>query len=113
LQLSELPFEGEPPGELPDSEAYPSHATRMFRLAAPGQETLSRDSATSESLLHQAMARVQREVESNTWQAFWRCVVDQRTTEEVAVSLAMTPANVRQCRSRVLRRLRQAMDRLR
>jgi RNA polymerase sigma-70 factor (ECF subfamily) len=55
------------------------------------------------------MAIVQREVEPKTWQAFWMCVVDQLSTEEVAKLLEMTPANVRQCRSRVLRRLRQSM----
>ncbi len=69
--------------------------------------------ALTESVMQQAMAIVQREVETNTWQAFWLCVVDERSTEEVANALAMTPANVRQCRSRVLRRLRQALERLR
>jgi RNA polymerase sigma-70 factor (ECF subfamily) len=89
MQLAELPFAGEP-------------------LSNPTQ-----DSAKSENGMQRAMAIVQGEVEPNTWQAFWLCVVEHRSTEDVASSLAMTPANVRQCRSRVLRRLRQALERLR
>ena len=82
MRLAELPFEGEPRSDA---------------------------SAKSENVVGQAMAIVQREVETKTWQAFWMCVVDQHSTEEVAKLLEMTPANVRQCRSRVLRRLRQSM----
>jgi RNA polymerase sigma-70 factor (ECF subfamily) len=88
MRLTELPFAGEP-------------------LSNPTQ-----DPSTSNNVMQQAMAIVQREVEPNTWQAFWMCVVEQRSTEDVANSLAMSPANVRQCRSRVLRRLRQALERL-
>jgi RNA polymerase sigma-70 factor, ECF subfamily len=82
MRLAELPFEGEPRSDA---------------------------SAKSENAVGRAMAIVQREVEPKTWQAFWMCVVDQLSTEEVAKMLEMTPANVRQCRSRVLRRLRQSM----
>ena len=82
MRLAELPFQGEPRSDA---------------------------SARSENAVGQAMAIVQREVETKTWQAFWMCVVDQHSTEEVAKLLEMTPANVRQCRSRVLRRLRQSM----
>jgi len=82
MRLAELPFEGEP-----RSDAW----------------------AKPEVAVGRAMAIVQREVEPKTWQAFWMCVVDQLSTEEVAKLLEMTPANVRQCRSRVLRRLRQSM----
>jgi RNA polymerase sigma-70 factor (ECF subfamily) len=82
MRLAELPFEGEPRSDA---------------------------SAKPEVAVGRAMAIVQREVEPKTWQAFWMCVVDQQSTEEVAKLLEMTPANVRQCRSRVLRRLRQSM----
>jgi Sigma-70, region 4 len=82
MRLAELPFEGEPRSDA---------------------------SAKPENAVGRAMAIVQREVEPKTWQAFWMCVVDQLSTEEVAKLLEMTPANVRQCRSRVLRRLRQSM----
>lgn len=116
MRLAELPFEAEPHSDATESETSLSLNSRGHGLAAPGQTVSSqglplRGSATSESVLQQAMASLQREVEPKTWQAFWLCVVDQRSTEEVANLLAMTPANVRQCRSRVLRRLRQMMER--
>jgi RNA polymerase sigma-70 factor (ECF subfamily) len=79
----------------------------------PSHEDPSQCLSQSSGDLQRAMATVQQEIEPKTWQAFWLCVVDQRATDEVAHSLAMTPANVRQCRSRVLRRLRQTMERLR
>lgn len=114
MRLAELPFEGEPRSDASRSEESPSQNMGARGLAAPDQTVPSRDhslpgSATSESAIGQAIAIVQREVEPKTWQAFWLFVVDQRSTEEVAKLLAMTPANVRQCRSRVLRRLRQSM----
>jgi RNA polymerase sigma-70 factor (ECF subfamily) len=91
MQLAELPIAGEP-------------------LSSPSLAPSTRDPSTSENVVQQAMAIVQREVEPNTWQAFWLCVIEERSTEDVANSLAMKPANVRQCRSRVLRRLRQALE---
>jgi RNA polymerase sigma-70 factor (ECF subfamily) len=78
----------------------------------PNQDDPSQCLSQSSGDLQRAMATVQQEIEPKTWQAFWLCVVDQRSTDEVAHSLAMKPANVRQCRSRVLRRLRQTMERL-
>jgi len=82
-----------------------------MRLAELPYEVEPRSDASTkpENAVGRAMAIVQREVEPKTWQAFWLCVVDQHSTEEVAKLLEMTPANVRQCRSRVLRRLRQSM----
>jgi RNA polymerase sigma-70 factor (ECF subfamily) len=87
-------------------------STFAMRLSELQQEdassAVSRDASLPMSL-QKAMEQVQRDVDPKTWQAFWRCVVDQRATEDVAGELGMTPANVRQCRSRVIRRLRQAM----
>ena len=118
MRVAELPFEGEPQSDASAWDASAWRNPRAPELTAPGHTaSISnqplRGSGKSESALQQAMASLQREVEPKTWQAFWLCVVDQRSTEEVANSLAMTQANVRQCRSRVLRRLRQTMERLR
>jgi RNA polymerase sigma-70 factor (ECF subfamily) len=118
MRVAELPYEGGPPSDASDSDASTLLNLRAPGHSEPGQTVPTPDqplrgSGTSNGTLQQAMATLQREVEPKTWQAFWLCVVDQRSTEEVANALAMTPANVRQCRSRVLRRLRQAMERLR
>jgi len=95
-------------GHAPAVVGGSSFAMRLAELPYEG-EPRSDASAKPENAVGRAMAIVQREVEPKTWQAFWMCVVDQLSTEEVAKLLEMTPANVRQCRSRVLRRLRQSM----
>ncbi len=117
-RIGELPFDGSSRCNVFDSNSSTSRPLPASGPAVPGPKASSHDprsasSKTLESALQQAMETLQREVEPKTWQAFWLCVVDQRSTEEVANSLAMTPANVRQCRSRVLRRLRQSIERLR
>lgn len=63
-------------------------------------------------LLHRALAQVQTEFENKTWQAFWRSTVDGLATASVAAELELSPAAVRQHRSRVLRRLRQQLGEL-
>ena len=62
-----------------------------------------------QQLTSRALAQVQSEFETRTWQAFWRSVVDGITTSEVAQELNMSDATVRQSRSRILRRLRQQL----
>ncbi len=62
-----------------------------------------------QQLTARAIAQVQNEFEARTWQAFWRSVVDGISTDKVATELQMTPAAVRQSRSRILRRLRQQL----
>lgn len=61
MRLAELPIAGEP-------------------LSCPSLDPSMRDPSTSENVVRQAMAIVQHEVEPNTWQAFWLCVVEQRAT---------------------------------
>jgi RNA polymerase sigma-70 factor (ECF subfamily) len=77
------------------------------KLELPDQEP-SGDRQLQE-LTSRALAQVQNEFESRTWQAFWRSVVDGISTESVAAELQMTPASVRQSRSRILRRLRKQL----
>lgn len=63
-------------------------------------------------LLRRALDQVQGEFERKTWQAFWRSTIDGLTVASVAVELGISPAAVRQNRSRVLRRLRQQLGEL-
>jgi RNA polymerase sigma-70 factor (ECF subfamily) len=51
---------------------------------------------------------IRPEFEDRTWQAFWRSVVDGRPSAVVAEELGMTSGAVRQAKSRVLARLREA-----
>ncbi len=84
----------------------------LGQLAMPERKPDDSDPAESRELLlllHRGLAQVQGSVEQRTWQAFWLTVVDARDTDEVAESLGMTSNHVRQCRSRVLRRLRDLL----
>lgn len=57
-------------------------------------------------LLRRALEQIRSQFQPQTWDAFWRCVVDNQSTAVVAEQLQMKPASVRQARSRVLRQLR-------
>ena len=56
--------------------------------------------------MHRALELIRAEFEERTWQAFWRSAVEQQSTAEIAADLRLSPASVRQAKSRVLRRLR-------
>jgi len=58
-----------------------------------------------------AAARVRNEVNIATWQAFWLSFVDQKSVDEVATQLDMARGNVYVARSRVMKRLREEIER--
>ena len=68
-----------------------------------------RDRTETTSLVHRALELIRTDFEPATWTAFWRVVVDQQSTQDVADAMGMQPAAVRQAKSRVLRRLRVAL----
>lgn len=53
---------------------------------------------------------VRKEVQPNTWQAFWRTEVHDEPVDVVATSLGMSPGGVYVARSRVIVRLRKAVE---
>ncbi len=55
------------------------------------------------------LEQIRDEFQERTWRAFWRTVVDGQATSLVAVELGLTPASIRQAKSRILRRLRQQL----
>jgi RNA polymerase sigma-70 factor (ECF subfamily) len=63
-------------------------------------------------LYRRAVEQVRGEFEERTWQAFWRTVIEGRSPAALADELGMTPAAIRQAKSRVLRRLKQEMGEL-
>lgn len=70
------------------------------------------DAAALSGLIRRGLDQVRSEFQEQTWTAFWRCSVDGLPTDLVAAQLQMTPAGVRQARSRVLRRLREKFGEL-
>jgi len=59
------------------------------------------------NLYRRALEMVRDEFEERTWRAFWMTVVEGRSPVSVAPELGVTPAAVRQSKSRVLRRLKE------
>lgn len=88
-----------------------SSAQRQFNQIPDAN--LSEDDPTEpielNKVLHRAMDQVRDEFESKTWQAFWRTTIDGISTAVVAEELSLTPATIRQHRSRILRRLRRQL----
>jgi RNA polymerase sigma-70 factor (ECF subfamily) len=59
-----------------------------------------------------AAEQVQREVQTTTWQAFWRTAVDAREPQQVAKELGLTVAAVYLAKSRVMTRLKDRIRRV-
>ncbi len=79
------------PEEISDLEEEPSAAGDSAELTA------------------RALKQIEATFAPQTWQAFWRTVIDGLPTDIVAAQLDISPAGVRQARSRVLRKLRQQL----
>jgi RNA polymerase sigma-70 factor (ECF subfamily) len=63
----------------------------------------------SAALLRRALDQIRPTIEPATWEAFWQTTVLGRSAPEVASELGLTPAAVRQAKSRTLRRLRRQL----
>lgn len=57
----------------------------------------------------QLLAKVQAEFSDRNWQIFWRVVVEDHDTADVAQEFGVTPNVVRLAKSRILKRLRETM----
>ena len=80
---------------------------RIQAVAEPATAPDEDDPPTElNALYRRALELVRGEFEAKTWQAFWQVTVDGRSPADVAADLALTPAAVRQAKSRVLRRLK-------
>jgi RNA polymerase sigma-70 factor (ECF subfamily) len=84
------------------SDAWQNLQAIADPLPGPGAEA-----AEVGQLYMRAMELVRGEFEERTWQAFWLTVIEDREPSAVALELNMTPNNIRQAKSRVLRRLRE------
>jgi RNA polymerase sigma-70 factor (ECF subfamily) len=85
------------------SSALQSFQEMIDPLPGPGDD----DPAELGRLYQRAVALVRGEFEERTWRAFELAVLEDRAPADVARELGMTVNNVRQAKSRVLRRLRE------
>jgi RNA polymerase sigma-70 factor, ECF subfamily len=88
-------------------------SSAAMRLGQVMDQAIDEEEPTSQldlnQLLRRAMSQIEATVERQTWQAFWRTVVDGQSSDVVAAELNLSTAAIRQYRSRILRRLREQM----
>jgi RNA polymerase sigma-70 factor (ECF subfamily) len=94
----------------------PGGSTALGQLAAipdPWEDGTSDESSStpdeSAALLRRALDQIRPTVEPQSWEAFWSTAVLGRSAREVADELGLTPAAVRQTKSRILRRIRRQL----
>lgn len=63
-----------------------------------------------QGLIDRALQIVKGDIEPKTWRAFWKVTMENESTQSVASELEMTTNNVRQAKSRVLKRLRDLLE---
>jgi RNA polymerase sigma-70 factor (ECF subfamily) len=85
---------------------------RLRDVADPLTSSAEEETAEADGVYRRAVEQVRGEFEAATWQAFWRTVVEGRSPASLAEELGVTPAAIRQAKSRVLRRLRVEMAEL-
>jgi len=111
-------------GREPRGEGGTEALVRLSRIAAPERDdpppatpcgadlpdlaTLS-GGGVERDLFRRALELIRSEFKEQTWRAFWRAAVDGQPAAGVAAELGMSPGAVRVAKSRVLRRLREAL----
>ena len=104
----------------PVSMESPGGSTAAWQLLqiadaehAIGDEVFPENDPSSPYMLRglktKALELVRVEFQDASWKAFWRTAIDGLPTEVAAHELGMTPAAVRQARSRIMRRLRSEL----
>lgn len=97
----------------PEAPGGSSALTRLAEIPDPWSSPLPDEPPSSAdetaSLLRRALDQIRPTVEPQTWQVFWNTAVLGRAAPDVAEEFAMTPAAVRQVKSRMLRRLRRQL----
>lgn len=81
-----------------------------IRLPDDADEATSADE--SAALVSRILDQIRPRYDERVWQAFWRVVVDEQPTADVARELGLTQNHVRQIKARMLRRLRQEFGEL-
>ncbi|MBN2577934.1 MAG: sigma-70 family RNA polymerase sigma factor, partial [Pirellulales bacterium] len=78
----------------------------------PSIESIRSDAESAAWLSRRVLESIRAEFEPRTWEAFWRTTIDGQSPAHVAEDLAMTVPAVYMAKSRILRRLRQALGQL-
>jgi RNA polymerase sigma-70 factor (ECF subfamily) len=96
----------------PDVALGGSAIARVLNQSPAAQET-EIDYEYERSVFRQAARLVQKEFQESTWKAFWQTTVDGQPVAAVASQLGQTSGAIYTARSRVMKRLKEAVDDLR
>jgi len=96
----------------PQAEGGSDAWQQLQNVSDPLAEADAEEVAEMSQVYRRALELVRGDFEDGTWQAFWLTAIEGRTPADVAGALGMTPAAIRQAKSRVLRRLKQEMGEL-
>ena len=96
----------------PQAEGGSDAMGRLQDVADPLAGSAEDETQEVSQLYRRALEQVRGEFEERTWQMFWRTVIEGRSPAALAEELGVTPAAVRQAKSRVMRRLKQEMGEL-
>ena len=91
----------------PLAEGGTDAQTRLEDVADPLAAEDEGEAAQVGQLYRRALEQVRAEFEEQTWRAFWLTVIEGRSPAALTTELGMTAANIRQAKSRVLRRLKR------
>jgi RNA polymerase sigma-70 factor (ECF subfamily) len=83
--------------------------TQLQDVADPLAEPVAGEDVELGQLYRRALEQVRCEFSDHIWQAFWLTTVENRLPSELVDELKMTVNNIRQAKSRVLRRLREEL----
>jgi len=104
-------------GREPAAEGGTNAFVRFAQIpvAAPDAHDVETDDldageiSARDGVVRRALEQIRGHFRQNTWQAFWRVVVDGQSAGDVADELGMSPGAVRVAKSRVLHRLREEL----
>jgi RNA polymerase sigma factor (sigma-70 family) len=92
--------------------SVPTPVTGQDDTGSNSEDGLLAEDQPFRELFRRALQQIAGHFEVQTWQAFWRVVVEGKTAQEVARELSMQPGTVRVAKSRVLHRLRKELGEL-
>jgi RNA polymerase sigma-70 factor, ECF subfamily len=96
------------PQALGGSDAW----RQLQHVPDPFGDIADEETVEMSQVYRRALEQVRCEFEEQTWQAFWLSAVEDQAPATLSARLGMTPAAIRQAKSRVLRRLKQEMGEL-
>jgi RNA polymerase sigma-70 factor, ECF subfamily len=91
----------------PHAEGGSANWAQLQDVADPLAGPTEEETVEIGHLYRRALEAVRCEFEERTWQAFWLTAIDGRAPAALATELEMSPASIRQAKSRVLRRLKR------